>query len=165
MIKHFKTFFYPPVLTYLYKQPKECVIAKIKEILERKVTFFTSNDMTGRFLNGDSFVINAESPAYTSRVKYGSSLVGEIIELEKGTTLIKTKTEPSIAFYFLFLITIVFGLIYLYKSIQTGSTEVLLWSLAILIIGPALAIGFSNVAIASIQERYKMYIDKELNSL
>jgi len=164
MIKYFKTFFYPSVLTYSYNQPKEFVISKIKEVLENKVTFFSGNDMKGRLLNGDTFAINVVSPAYTRGLKYGSTLVGQISESQKGVTQIKTKAKTSIALYFLFFVTIAFGLAYLYKFKQTGSSEFLLWSLAMLIIGPALSIGFSNVAIASIRERYKMYIDKELNT-
>jgi hypothetical protein len=34
-----------------------------------------------------------------------------------------------------------------------------------LIIGPALSIGLSNVAIASVRERYRMYIDKALKAI
>ena len=164
MLKHFRTFFYPAVLTYSYNQTKESATAKIEKVLEKKATFLSNNDMTGRFLSSDTFVIHTASPAYTRGVKYGSTLVGQVIESKNGTTQIKTKAKASIALYFLFIVTIVFGLAYLYKFIQSGSTVFLLWSLAMLIIGPALSIGFSNVAIASIRKRYKMYIDKELNS-
>jgi hypothetical protein len=57
MIKHFKTFFYPDTSIYTYNQSKEVVITKIAEVLKRKVTFLSSNDMKGRFLNGDTFAI------------------------------------------------------------------------------------------------------------
>jgi len=164
MLKHFKTFFYPVVLTYSYNQSRESVIAKIEEVLQIKVTLLSSNDMTGRFLSSDTFVINTVSPAYTRGVKYGSTLIGQVIELQNGATQIKTKAKPSMALYVLFFVTIIFGIVYLYKFIQTGSTSFLFWSLAMLIIGPAVSIGISNVAIASIRERYKMYIDKELNT-
>jgi hypothetical protein len=162
MLKHFKTFFYPAVLTYSYNQPKELVIAKITEVLKQKVTLFSSNDMTGRFLNQDTFKINTVSPAYTRGVKYGSTLVGQIIESKNGMTEIRTKAKPSLALYALFFITLIFGLGYLYKFIQTGSTGFLLWSLAMFFLGPALSIGFSNVAIYSVRVRYNMYIDKVL---
>lgn len=65
MIKYLKTFFYPDTLIYSYNQSKENVLAKIEEVLKRKVTLLTSNDMKGRFLNGDTFAIDAVSPAYT----------------------------------------------------------------------------------------------------
>jgi hypothetical protein len=164
MIKHFKTFFYPDTSIYTYNQSKEVVITKIAEVLKRKVTFLSSNDMKGRFLNGDTFAIDTVTPAYTRGVKYSSTLIGQVIKLQNGATQIKTKAKPSMALYFLFFVTIIFGIVYLYKFIQTGSTSFLFWSLAMLIIGPALSIGFSNVAIASIRERYKMYIDKELKT-
>lgn len=83
MLKHFKTFFYPTVFTYSYNQPKELVIAKITEVLKKKGTLFSSNDLTGRFLNLDTFAINTVSPAYTGGVKYGSTLVGHIMDLKK----------------------------------------------------------------------------------
>ncbi|KAA9036502.1 hypothetical protein FW778_17945 [Ginsengibacter hankyongi] len=162
MLRYFKTFFYPDTLTYSYNQSKETVLAKIEEVLKRKVTFLSSNDMKGRFLNSDTFAIDTISPAYTRGVKYSSTLIGQVVELGNETTQIKTKAKPSMALYFLFFVTIIFGIAYLYKFIQTGSTSFLFWSLAMLIIGPALSIGFSNVAIASIRERYRMYIDKEL---
>ena len=164
MIQHFKTFFFPDTSIYTYNQSKKVVLTKIDEILKRKVTFLDSNNMKGHFLNGDTFAINTISPALTKGVKYSSTLIGQVIELQNGITQIKTKAKPSIALYFLFFVKIIFGIAYLYKFIQTGSTSFLFWSLAILIIGPALSIGFSNVAITSIRERYKMYIDKELNT-
>jgi len=164
MLKHFKTFFYPGVLTYSYNLPKELIIAKITDVLLKKVTFFSSNDMKGRFLSPETFAINTAPFANTNGVKYGSTLVGHIIENEKGITTIKTRAKPALVFYFLFFLAIISGLLYLYRFIQTGSTQVLIGSLAALFLGPALSIGFSNVAIHSIRERYKMYIDKELRS-
>jgi len=164
MIRHFKTFFYPAVLTYSYNHPKQLVIAKITEILKREATLFTSNDMTGRFRNANTIVIDTVSFAYTRGVKYGSTLVGEITESEKDITNIKTKTKPAPVFYFLFFLAIILGLFYLYNFLQTGLTTSLGWSLGFLIVGPAICIGFSNVAIYSVRERYLMYIDKELKT-
>ena len=162
MLKHFKTFFYPVVLTYSYKQPKQFVITRIAEVFKEKVTLFSSNDMTGRFLDQTTFAINTVSPVYTRGAKYGSTLVGQIIESKNGMTEIRTKAKPSLALYALFFITPILGLGYLYKFMQTGSTEFLLWSLAMLFLGPALSIGLSNVAIYSVRVRYTMYIDKAL---
>ncbi|MFZ1304552.1 MAG: hypothetical protein WAR80_01855 [Ferruginibacter sp.] len=164
MIRHLKTFFYPAVLTYTYNYPKELVIAKITEVLKREATLFTSNDMTGRFRNPDTFVIDTVSFAYTRGVKYGSMLVCEITESEKGIINIKTKAKPALVFYFLFFLAIILGLFYLYNFLQTSLTTSLCWSLGLLIVGPAICIGFSNVAIYSVRERYLMYIDKELKT-
>lgn len=163
MLKHLKTFFYPHTSIYNYNQSKEVVIAKIAELLKRKVTFLSSNDMKGRFFNGDTFAIDTVSPAYTRGVKYSSTLIGQVIELQNGTSQIKTKAKPSLSLYFLFFLTITFGIVYLFKFIQAGSPSFLFGSLAMFIIGPTLSIGISNVAIVAIRERYIMYIDKELN--
>lgn len=164
MIKYLRNFFYPQSLTYSYNQPKESVISKIEEVLKRKVTPFSSTDMIGSFLNSDTFSIAIISPVYTRGVKYGSTLIGQVIELQKGTTLIKTKVKPGTALYFLFFLSVILGLILLCKFIQAGSAIFLFWSLAMLIIGPALSIGVSNISGTVIRERYKMYIDKELNN-
>ena len=102
MIKYLTDFFYPAAVTYLYDAPKESVIAKIEEVLERKATFFSSSDMTGSFLSSDTFFINIISPFYTRGVKYNAALVGHITEPQKGTTQIKTKAKPGKALYFLF---------------------------------------------------------------
>lgn len=162
MFNHLKTFFYPVTLSYSYIQPKEVALAKIDEVLKKKITFLSSNNIKGRFLNSDTFVIDIVSPAYTRGIKYSSTLIGQVIELENGTTQIKTKTKTSLALYFLFFLAIILGIAYFYKFIQSGSTGFLIWSLAFFTIGPSLSIGISNVAIAAIRERYKMYIDKEL---
>jgi len=162
MIRHLKTFFYPVTLTYSYNKSKDVVLAKVHEVLNRKVSLLSSQDINGSFLNSDTFAIETIKFAYTRGVKYNSTLVGQVIESQNGTTQINTKAKPSFALYFFFFVTIIFGIAYLYKFIQTGSTGFLFWSLAMLLIGPALSIGFSNVAIASIRERYSMYIDKEL---
>jgi hypothetical protein len=162
MLKHFKTFFYPAVSTYSYNQPRELVIATITEVLKKKVTPFSSNDMTGKFLNQDTFAINTVSPAFTWGVKYGSTLVGKVMESKNGMTQIRIKARPSFALYSLFFITVIFGLLYLYKFMQTGSSGVLFWSLAMLFLGPALSIGFSNVSMHSVRVRYNLYIDKAL---
>lgn len=162
MIKYLKTFFYPDALIYTYNLSKEEVLSKIEDILKRKVTFFGDSDMKGSFLNEDTFRINIVSMANTNGVKYSSTLVGQVLESQNGTTCIKLKAKPSFALYSLFFVTIILGIGYLYKSIKTGSSSFLFWSLAMLIGGPFLSIGISNVAITSILERYKMYIHKEL---
>ncbi len=69
---------------------------------------------------------------------------------------------PSFTLYFLFLLSVIFSVVIFFKFTQIGTVELLLWSLAILIAGPCLTIGFSNVAIHTIRIRYKLYIDKEL---
>ncbi len=140
------------------------VICKVSEIFSNRTTLFSSNDMTGKFLSSDTFSIDIDSVAFTRGIKYSSNLVGQIVELQNGISEIKTKAKPSLVFYFLFFVTIILGLNYLYKFIETGSTEFVVWSLAMLVIGPALSIGFSNVAIASICERYKMSVDKALKA-
>jgi len=162
MINYFKSFFYPPVLTHRYNHSKELVVAKINEVLKNKVRLFSSNDMYGKFLDSDTFRINVHSIAYTRGVKYGSTLIGKITALNTGITEIKTVAKPSTAFYFLFFVITIFSLGFIYKSIAAGSLVFLSLSLLLFITGSLLTIGLSNVTIASIRERYVMYIDKEL---
>ncbi len=164
MLKHLKTFFNPSSKNYSYTQPKELIISKIKEVFKEKVTLLSSNDMKGIFLSKDTFEIEIISAGYANGVKYSSSLIGEIIETQNGRTQIKTIAKPSVALYILFLIGIVFGIIAFYNFMQTNSFVSLFWSIVIIIGLPTFSIGFSNVAIAAIRERYKMYIDKELKS-
>lgn len=163
MIRPLKNFFYPPTLVYSYNQPKDIVLVKINEVLKKKVALLSGNDMKGRFLNHNTFAIDIVSLAFTGGVQFSSTLIGKVTESKKGITQIKTKAKPSIAYYVLFFVTIIAGLAYFYKSIQTGSTESLLWPFAAIILGPVMAVGLSNIAIASIYERYRLHIDKELN--
>lgn len=162
MIKYLKAFFYPEVVTYSYNKPKELVLARIEEIFKNKVTLFSFKDMSGSFITEDSFIIDVVSPASTGGIKYSSQLVGQVIETAKDITEIKTKAKPAFSLYVLFFGTIIAGLILLCKFIQTGLPGSLLWSLAMLIAGPAFSVGFSNVAITAIRERYIMYIHNEL---
>jgi hypothetical protein len=122
----------------------------------------SSNDMKGSFLSKDTFEIDIISMGYSKGAKYSSSLIAEIIESQKGITEIKTIAKPSLALYISFLMGIIFGLIALNKFIQTNSYMFLFWSIVFLFGITSLLIGISNVAIATIRERYKMYIDKEL---
>ena len=95
MIKDFKTFFYPQAMIYTYNLPKELVTARIREVLQKKITFFGTNDMTGYFLNDDTFAVNVVPAASTTGVRFGSTLVGEIIESQKGSAKIKTKESKT----------------------------------------------------------------------
>ena len=162
MIKHLKDFFYPPVLAFTYNQPKEIIIDKIKEVLSKKVTFFSSRDMTGMFLTENMFTISLVVSVLAARPLLGFTLVGDIFELRRGVTEIRTKPRPSIGLYLLFFVAIILSIVNFYEFINTGSAGFLFWSLGILFGGACLSIGLSNVGTAAIYERYKMYIDKEL---
>ena len=165
MLRHVKIFFYPPLLTYSYSKPKEIVIDKIAEVLNKKTTFLGSHDITGMFLTGNMFYISlVKYPMSAATFMLGSTLVGDIVESRRGITEIRTKARPGFGSYFLFFIAIISGVVYLSKFVQTGSIEFLFWSLVWLFLGTALSIGLSNVGISSIRERYKMYIDKDLKA-
>jgi len=164
MIKYLKDFFYPPVLTFAYNQPKEIVIDKIRQVLNKKVTFFSSRDMIGMFLTENMFTISLVVPVLAARPLMGFTLVGDVFELRRGVTEIRTKPRPGVGLYFLFFMAVIIGIGYFYEFIKTGSTGFLFWSLGILLGGALLSIGLSNVGKASIYERYKIYIDKELRA-
>jgi hypothetical protein len=110
------------------------------------------------------FAISLKLPISILEVMLGSTLVGTINKTRSGATEIETKGRPGFGLYFLFVLSLIFGFGYMYEFIRTGSTVFLFWSLAIIIFVPALSIGFSNVFIASIRERYMRYIDKELKT-
>jgi hypothetical protein len=162
MIHYFKKFFYPEAVTYSYPKPKEEVVATITEILSHKTTFFDSIDMRGSFFNSNSFTIESISPSNTRGVKYRSILTGKITTTKNGATEIITTAKQSIVYYLLFCVTIIFGLLYCYQYLLSGTTGFLLLGLALLLIGPFAVIGLCNVANASVRERYNMYIDKVL---
>ena len=162
LINYFKAFFYPTVITYSYNQPKELVIAKVTELLNKKGTAPGSNDMTGIFLNHETFAINTVSLANTKGFTFSAPLVGQIIGLANEKTEIKTTAKPSLLLYIFFFGSILLGLIHFYKYTQSNSTGFLFLSLTLLIGGPAFLLGFSKVAADSIRERFEMYIDKAL---
>jgi len=162
MIKHLQTFFYPTTSKYSYNQSKQTVIAKVEKVLTNTSTFFGDHDMKGSFLSDDTFILEIQSFAFTKGVKYSSTLQGKIIESNNGTTCINIKAKPRFALYVIFFVTIIVGIAYFYEYFQTNSISFLFLALAMLIGGPFLSIGISNVAIASIGNRYTMYIHKKL---
>jgi hypothetical protein len=164
MFKYLKPFFNPQTQNFSYRLPKELVIDKIEEVFKQRVSLLSSNDMEGSFLSKDIFKIDILSGFYSKGGKYSSRLIGEIIEYEKGITQIKTIAKPSLTLYIVFFFGVIFGLISFYKFIHTNSFHFLFWSILFLIGITSLSIGFSNAAIVSIRERYKMYIDKELKT-
>lgn len=164
MIRHLKIFFYPVTLTYSYNKSKDVVVAQIGEVLNRKVTWLSSQDIKGSFLNRDTFEIEIVHNPFSGGIKYNSSLVGQVIEYNYENTLVKTKTKPSIAMYIIFFVSIFLGLVSLVQFIQTSSTKFLIQAIIVLILGPSFSIWYSNVTIAAIRLRYKMYIDKELST-
>lgn len=103
MIKHLKEFFYPPTITYSYNLSKEIVIVKIMEVFSKKVTIWGGKDMTGMFLTDNIFSVSVVRPALGPRLSLGSTLVGEICEVKKGLTEIKTIARPNFAAYIFFL--------------------------------------------------------------
>jgi len=162
LINYFKAFFYPTVITYSYNQPKEVVIAKVAEVLNKNITPHSSNDLTGKFLNDDSFAVNTVSLA--KGITFSSPLVGQIIGIANKSTEIKTTSKPGLVLYVCFFGSILLGLIHFYKYSQSNSTGFLFLSLTLIIGGPAFLIGFSKVATDSIRERFEMYIDKPLKN-
>jgi len=162
MLKHLETFFYPPVQTYFYRMPKDSVVAKITEILSTCTTLVDTRDMKGKFMTRDTFAISLVSYAYTRGVKYGSTLVGQIIESKNGAVEVRTKAKPSRVLYLIFFASIIISVSFFYKYIQTGLTEPIFWSLGILFLGPFLAVWISDVTMYSIRSRYDSYIHKAL---
>jgi len=164
MLKYLRTFFSPGTLIYSYNHPKDLIVEKVAEIVANKLTFLGSNDMTGHFLDRDTFAINLNSPAFTYGIKYRSILVGKIVETQKEKTEIRARAKPAWILYLLFFITIILGLVYLFKYFQTNYVNSLYWSLAMLLAGPVICIWFSNVANAAICERFEKYMNRQLKT-
>lgn len=164
MINHIRTFFFPHSTIYHYNSPKESVVSKVDEVLNRKKTLLDINDLSGKFTNKDVFSLWVLSGAYVQGMGK-SSLVGHIVESQNGQTVINLKSKPSPGLYIWFFIFIAAGLAYLYNFTQTGSLAFLLWSIGFLVGGPFLCIGISRVAIAAIRERYMTYIDKRIRAI
>lgn len=165
MINHIKTFFFPPTKIYHYNSPKEAVVLKIDEVLNRKKSPFDTNDLLGEFAQQDVFSLWIHSGAFVQGGIGKSSLVGHIIESQSGETVIHLKSKPSIGLYIWFFISIAAGLGFLYNYVQTGSFNFLLWSIGILVGGPFMCIWISHVAIEAIRERYITHIDKRIRAI
>jgi hypothetical protein len=165
MIKHIRTFFYPNSTTYYYELPKEVVVSKVDEVLNRKKTFLDTNDLSGKFTDKNIFSLWLLSGAHVEGGMMKSSLVGHIVESQNGQTVIDLKERPAPGLYIWFFISIAAGLAYLYKFVQTGSLATLFKSIGILVGGTVLCIRISQVAILAIRERYLTYLDKKIRAI
>jgi hypothetical protein len=164
MFKYIKTFFKPDTLIYSYNKPKELIIDKIYKSFEEKVTFFSDRDTKCSFINDDTFELSSTSPAWTNNIKYSSTLIGKIIELENGTCQIKIQIKSGIVFFIFFFITPIFGIIYFFEFTKTSLISYLFWGLGMFIIGPILSISIASVGNSGILKRFEMYIDKVLKN-
>ena len=168
VLKQIKTFFYPASLIYTYKQPKELIIKKVHEILDSlndTSSWFSDADTKGNFLDDNIFYLKVVYNTYRTIAEFAPTLIGEINEPQNGITQITTKAKADVGLYFPFFIFLIAGIVYFIQFIQTHSYEALFWSLVVLLLGFILPIGISNIRNASLNERYRMYIDKELSSL
>ncbi len=156
MLKHLVTFFYPKSKDFHYQESSEVVKAKVNGVLERNYSIWDTTDIRGRFTSEDIFEVylSSERP-------FTSTLSCKIIQQEDGTTIIRTKAGPGMEYLFFFLSLIV-GIAYMYNAFQKESGSFYLLSIACMVLGPILSIGYSNVSIGAINERYWLYIHKEL---
>src|SRR5687768_14605301 len=111
MIKYLKDFFYPPVLTFAYNQPKEIVIDKIREVLSKKVTFFSSRDMTGMFLTENMFTISLVVPVLAAKALDGFYISWRCFRVAKRCDRNKNKTKARRRF----VLSIFYGSYYRYR--------------------------------------------------
>jgi hypothetical protein len=156
MLKHLVTFFYPKSKDFHYQESSEVVKAKVNSVLNRKFSIWDTTDITGRFTSEDTFVI-----FLSGRRPPSSGLSCKIIQQEDGTTIIRTKAGPGMEYFFFFL-SLIGGIAYMYNAFQKESGSFYLLSIACMVLGPILSIGYSNVSIGAINERYWLYIHKEL---
>jgi len=165
MLKQIKAFFFPLQSIYLYDVSKELVIERINDFFHRERSLFDSNNLLGEFINKDSFEIWMKSAAYKTGLVGQSRMTGEIKEVQNGSTEILLKAKPNKGLYLMFFVFMVFGLIYLFNGIQTGSLKFLLFSGLMLIGGPIVCIGISSVQIQAIKDNYLKYIDRIIKAI
>ena len=122
MTNSLKNFFYPPELIYSYSQSKQTIIDIVTKVLSKRVAFFsdTDVDVAGLFLTENMFALSVAHGPFSSRLPFGSTLVGDIVEVRRGVTEIRTKVRPGFILYVLFFISIIGGLVSLtnlYKQV------------------------------------------------
>ncbi|MES2617727.1 MAG: hypothetical protein V4613_07610 [Bacteroidota bacterium] len=165
MIKHIRTFFFPHQILYTFSLSKELIVARLDEVLNRKWTLLDNNNLLGEFKNKDTFEIWMKSAAYGTGLIGKSKLVAEILESQNGQTEVKLKAKPNIGLYIWFFVFVAFSIVYLCDAINTGSIKFILLSCLMLIGGPLLCVGISNVQIAALKDNYIKYIDKNLRGV
>jgi hypothetical protein len=92
---------------------------------------------------------------------FSSTLSCEIIENEHQT-IVRTKAHTGVKVLILLILTFIAGCAYLIKGMLTGLSEFIGWGIVLTVLGPAISIGVTNVAKASIEDRYFRYIHKAL---
>jgi hypothetical protein len=154
------TFFIHRQESYILSCPKYDVIKRLHNLFDKNVSLLSDTDLTGSFKSESSFYSNLVSGAATLPVKrYSPTLYGDITEIGNSKTQIRTITKTSSVLYFLFIIAILCGFIFLFRFSFNGHLiSNLLYGLGTIIIGPFFCIWFANISQTAIHERFEKFI-------
>jgi hypothetical protein len=150
----------PIHLTYNYTEAKEVVVERIAAILNKSGKTLSDPDMSGRFIDKDTFVFSVPSGAFTGGLQYSSTLSGKIIALDSSITSVKIEIHSSIVYKVVCIIITLIGCVYLYKGISSSAAQFWSWGIAMLIGGPLICNWLAGIANETVKDRYLRYIHK-----
>jgi hypothetical protein len=139
------------------------VKAQISSALARSGGLFDERDYVGE-VDGSNFSLWINSPVMTWGLRYGSTLIGDVIESDKTHTDVIIRFRSSLAFKLLAVLAVLLGIIFLFRLINEYSIDSLLWGLAMIFLGPVICNWFAGVSNASLQSRYVTFIHRPLKS-
>jgi hypothetical protein len=161
MVKIFSNLFSDKSYIYTYDKPYSAVKAQVNNAFKDSGGFFDERDYVGE-IDGSEFTMSVATPAMTWGVNYGSTMFAEIIETDMNHTKIKIRFRSSIAFKIISGITVLIGIVYLFRSMLQWKGDVFLWGLAMVFLGPTICNWLAGISNAVIQSRYVRYIHHPL---
>ena len=149
--------------TYQYAIPREAIIEKMAEIFNKSGKLLSDPDFDGCFTGGNTFEMSVNSGAVTSgNVKFGSILYGKLRAIDSNQTMIDTEVKARFPIKLIAIVIPFLGIAYLYEVTIDFSWQSCLTALAMILLSPLICNWFAGVFNTTIQERFDVYIDKEI---
>lgn len=147
---------------YYYNESIEILTERLNCILNEKESVQIGNDIQIFSIAKNSFTINLISN-FSRNFFYQSTLKAEVIGVI-NTLEIRTKIKPALILFVLFFFSLFFGVAYFYNFILSTKIEFLIWSLILIIGGPAISILVANISSTALYNKFDNYIDKRLRN-
>ena len=150
----------PKPVTYNYRKSKDFVTEKVKSVIEKSGGILGEPDVTGNFLDQDTFQISSSLPGTFSNLNaFPTSLLGKIVDTGNSTSMIQTNIKPNFSFLILLVLTLFMGVIFLVAYVKGNDNNFIFWSVAMFILGPFISIAAMNISNIGIRDRFEQYFD------
>lgn len=161
MITFLQPLFSETIRTYKYDIPAHFVRSTIESVFLRSGKYLEGPDINGRFTGGDDFEMH--SPFMSERsFSFHSTLSGALRGVDGGT-VVETRTSAAPILRVWFWLSIVLLLATVAQQLVTHRTLPVFGPIALLAVGPVLAVGVAHISNGIVEDRYRRYVHEAIN--